>query len=95
MPEGNRVDPKQYDDNIPNTRSLDMPNQPANISLERITFGHVPLHTINRRIVVVQNISDECDITFKWRIPYEFGDSGNSVEIGQYLNGLLTSFAKF
>ncbi len=39
-------------------------------------MGHVPLGAILRQVVVVQNIMEDSDMVFKWRIPNYWGSDG-------------------
>ncbi|KAJ3162411.1 hypothetical protein HDU86_004891 [Geranomyces michiganensis] len=58
-----------YEDPIPAVQELIIPQQLARLSKERVNFGHVPLRVTVREIVVVTNINDESDVSFKWLIP--------------------------
>ena len=39
-------------------------------------MGHAPLGAILRQVVVVQNVLEDSDIVFKWRIPSFWGSDG-------------------
>ncbi|KAJ3173570.1 hypothetical protein HDU88_002656 [Geranomyces variabilis] len=67
--QSNELEPNDYEDPIPAVQELIIPQQLATLSKERVNFGHVPLRVTVREIVVVTNINDESDVSFKWLIP--------------------------
>ncbi|KAJ3341397.1 hypothetical protein HDU91_000717, partial [Kappamyces sp. JEL0680] len=44
-------------------------NTGATLSLERVDFGHVPIRSVLRQIIVVSNTTESDDITARWKIP--------------------------
>ena len=71
-----KADPKSFPDSIPVRQIIQSCFQQATLSFDRINFGHAPLGSILRRIVVIQNIDENSDIIFKWRIPSFWGSDG-------------------
>jgi hypothetical protein len=65
----NKADPHIYPDNISISQDACATNQTASLSLERINFYNVPVNTIMRQVVVVQNNHKEQCLSFKWIIP--------------------------
>ena len=75
-----KKDPKIYPDSVPILPMLDFVHETAVLSLERLNFGHSPLGASLRRLVVVQNTSNDSEIVFRWKIP-EFWESKGMVLI--------------
>ncbi|KAI8912237.1 hypothetical protein DFJ77DRAFT_542027 [Powellomyces hirtus] len=73
--QGDSIVPNTHEDPIPAVQELIIPQQMATLSKERINFGHVPLRVTVREIVVVTNVNNESDVSFKWLIPDEMTDS--------------------
>ncbi|KAI9102498.1 hypothetical protein DFS34DRAFT_577433 [Phlyctochytrium arcticum] len=63
------LDSRSYVDRIPSVQHITMPRQMAQISKERINFGHVPLQATVREVAVVQNTHPTNDVSFNWIIP--------------------------
>ncbi|KAI8822927.1 uncharacterized protein EV422DRAFT_585444 [Fimicolochytrium jonesii] len=64
-----RTDPQEYGDIIPPIQLLEMPEQLAKLSKERINFGHMPTGATVRNIVVVTNLHESSEVSFKWIVP--------------------------
>ncbi|KAJ3413734.1 hypothetical protein HDV05_007637 [Chytridiales sp. JEL 0842] len=60
---------KNLVDSIPAVQKLNMPRQIAELSVERLNFGHVPIGVLLRQVLVVKNISTNFDLSFRWIIP--------------------------
>lgn len=61
--------PKTLECLVPTVQNIRNKEEFASLSLERICFGHVPVGTTLRRILVVKNESKDIDLIFKWIIP--------------------------
>jgi hypothetical protein len=72
MPFEVKEDPTVYPDTISISQDACIPNRLASLSLERINFGNMPVNTIKRQVVVVQNNHKEERLSFKWIIPSEW-----------------------
>ncbi|KAJ2994628.1 hypothetical protein HDV02_001454 [Globomyces sp. JEL0801] len=65
-----KSDPAMMKESIPQFPSLPPLLKPiASISLERLDYGNVPIYSIMRQILVVQNMTFTDTISFKWIIP--------------------------
>lgn len=72
-----KKNPKLYPDSIPVHPMLEIARESVILSLERLNFGHSPVGATLRQIVVVQNLSNSAEMTFKWKIP-EFWDANGT-----------------
>ncbi|KAH6577222.1 hypothetical protein BASA60_004157 [Batrachochytrium salamandrivorans] len=78
LPKTKLFDPKIYPDRISGLRPVESSNDIGSLSLENISFGHVPLGATMRQVVAIRNSHERADISFKWKIP-EFWPTGEIV----------------
>ena len=62
------AEPLMYLDVVPPAQNLRIPNQCAELSRERLVFGHMPAGALARHLVLVRNTSKDATVTFRWLI---------------------------